>query len=95
MCLARAILSKNKILMLDEATANVDMNTDAVIQSKIREKFDTCTVLTIAHRINTILDYDKVLVLGAGKLLEHGSPEELLLNPESHFSSMHRAFYKE
>jgi len=78
MCLARAILSRNKILMLDEATANVDMNTDAVIQAKIREKFTSCTVLTIAHRINTIIDYDMVMVLGAGKLLEIGTPEELL-----------------
>ena len=95
MCLARAILSKNKVLMLDEATANVDMNTDSVIQSKIREKFGECTVLTIAHRINTILDYDLVLVLGAGKLLEFGKPEELLKNQESQFSLMHRAFYNE
>ncbi|EDW89980.1 probable multidrug resistance-associated protein lethal(2)03659 [Drosophila yakuba] len=77
-CLARAILRENRILVMDEATANVDPQTDALIQSTIRRKFRDCTVLTIAHRLNTIIDSDRVMVLDAGTLVEFGSPFELL-----------------
>lgn len=77
-CLARAILRENNILVLDEATANVDPQTDALIQTTIRSKFANCTILTIAHRLHTVMDCDKVLVMDAGRAVEFGSPYELL-----------------
>ncbi|XP_012682680.2 multidrug resistance-associated protein 1 isoform X2 [Clupea harengus] len=77
-CLARALLRKTKILVLDEATAAVDMETDNLIQSTIRTQFEDCTVLTIAHRLNTIMDYTRVLVLDKGQVAEFGSPSSLL-----------------
>ncbi|CAO1302137.1 unnamed protein product [Diamesa tonsa] len=77
-CLARAILRENKILVMDEATANVDPQTDALIQMTIRDKFSECTVLTIAHRLNTVMDSDRILVVDAGKCVEFASPHELL-----------------
>ncbi|XP_017862896.1 PREDICTED: probable multidrug resistance-associated protein lethal(2)03659 isoform X2 [Drosophila arizonae] len=82
-CLARAILRENRILVMDEATANVDPQTDALIQTTIRNKFRECTVLTIAHRLNTIMDSDKVIVMDAGQMVEFGSPYELLTECES------------
>lgn len=87
-CLARAILQNNKILVLDEATANVDPTTDALVQTTIRKKFKDCTVLTIAHRLNTIMDSDKVLVMDEGRVLEFDHPHILLQNEQNHFSSM-------
>ena len=87
-CLARALLRNAKILVLDEATAAVDPETDDLIQKTIRKEFKECTVLTIAHRLNTILDSDKIFVLGKGKILEVDSPSNLLKNTKSHFHSM-------
>ncbi|XP_046989232.1 ATP-binding cassette sub-family C member 4-like isoform X1 [Schistocerca americana] len=87
-CLARAILRDNRILMLDEATANVDNNTDSLIQKTIRLKFAHCTVLTVAHRLNTIIDSDKVLVMDAGRMVEFDHPHVLLQNEEGYFYKM-------
>ncbi|CAF4162099.1 unnamed protein product [Rotaria sordida] len=87
-CLARAILKMSKILVIDEATANVDNVTDELIQRAIREKFKECTVLTIAHRLRTVIDSDRILVLGNGELLEFDSPNVLLSNSTSHFASL-------
>ncbi|KAL7089481.1 hypothetical protein ACP275_13G188700 [Erythranthe tilingii] len=86
--LSRALLRRSKILVLDEATAAVDVRTDALIQKTIREEFRSCTMLIIAHRLNTIIDCDKVLLLDAGQVVEFDSPETLLHREESAFSKM-------
>ncbi|XP_055982515.1 ATP-binding cassette sub-family C member 3 [Sorex fumeus] len=77
-CLARALLRKSRILILDEATAAVDLETDRLIQAVIRTQFESCTVLTIAHRLRTIMDYDRVLVLDKGTIAEFDSPSNLI-----------------
>uniref|UniRef100_A0A7N9AWT7 ABC-type glutathione-S-conjugate transporter n=1 Tax=Mastacembelus armatus TaxID=205130 RepID=A0A7N9AWT7_9TELE len=78
LCLARALLRKTKILVLDEATAAVDLETDTLIQSTIRTQFEDCTVLTIAHRLNTIMDYTRVIVMDRGNISEMDSPANLI-----------------
>ncbi|XP_063633563.1 ATP-binding cassette subfamily C member 4-like [Cydia splendana] len=88
LCLARAALARNRLLVLDEATANVDPNTDALIQKSIRKYFADCTVLTVAHRLHTVADSDRVIVMEAGQIVEIGHPHELLQNPDGHFSGM-------
>ncbi|MGH0114521.1 UNVERIFIED_CONTAM: hypothetical protein FKN15_019661 [Acipenser sinensis] len=77
-CLARALLRKTRILVLDEATAAIDLETDDLIQSTIRTQFEDCTVFTIAHRLNTILDYTRVLVLDKGQIAEFDTPTNLI-----------------
>ncbi|KAM9320370.1 multidrug resistance-associated protein 1-like [Gastrophryne carolinensis] len=77
-CLARALLRKTKILVLDEATASIDMETDSVVQSTIRQAFADCTVLTIAHRLHTVLDSERVLVLDSGRVVEFDEPQRLI-----------------
>ncbi|CAD8134461.1 unnamed protein product [Paramecium octaurelia] len=79
-CLARIILQQKKIIVLDEATANVDMKTDDFIQDTLKKKFSDCTLITIAHRLNTIADYDKVMVVSEGQVIEFDTPFNLLAN---------------
>ncbi|KAG7845209.1 hypothetical protein KL941_003054 [Ogataea angusta] len=88
LCLARSILKMPKILMLDEATASIDYESDAKIQATIREEFSTSTVLTIAHRLKTIIDYDKILLLDHGKVKEYDHPYKLITNKKSDFRKM-------
>ncbi|OMJ08510.1 Metal resistance protein YCF1 [Smittium culicis] len=92
MCLARAIIRKSKILLLDEATAAIDPQTDHLIQETIRKVFSKDTIITIAHRINTILDSDRILVLSNGEVVEFDSPEVLIKNNKSTFSKILEQF---
>ncbi|KAF9109213.1 hypothetical protein BGX27_007864 [Mortierella sp. AM989] len=87
-CLARALLRKTKILILDEATAAVDVETDELIQKTIREEFKDRTILTIAHRIKTVMDSDKILVLDQGRVKEYDSPNALLNKKDGLFYSL-------
>lgn len=88
LCLARAIISRPKIMVLDEATSAVDMSTDALIQRSIREEFTSSTLLVIAHRLSTIADFDRILVLSEGKVAEFGSPKELWEKEDGIFRDM-------
>lgn len=87
-CLGRVLLRKNRILVLDEATASIDSATDAVLQRVIREEFSNCTVITIAHRVPTVVDSDMVMVLSYGKMVEYDQPSRLIENQSSAFSKL-------
>mmetsp|Transcript_28549 Transcript_28549/g.67042 ORF Transcript_28549/g.67042 Transcript_28549/m.67042 type:complete len:1480 (+) Transcript_28549:1-4440(+) len=88
LCIARSLLRKPKILVMDEATASIDNETDATIQRMIRENFSDATVLTIAHRLNTIMDSDRILVLDDGHIAELDTPDNLLKKESGHFKAM-------
>ncbi|KAH0818467.1 hypothetical protein GEV33_004324 [Tenebrio molitor] len=85
LCLVRAIVKNTKIVVLDEATASVDLEADDMIQRAIRRNFKNSTMLTIAHRLNTVMDSDKIMVMDSGRVVEFGDPKELLENPDGHF----------
>ncbi|KAJ4823064.1 ATP-binding cassette sub- C member 8, partial [Turnera subulata] len=86
-CLGRVLLKRNKILVLDEATASIDSATDAILQRIIRKEFAECTVITVAHRVPTVIDSDMILVLSYGKLLEYDEPSKLM-KTNSSFSKL-------
>ncbi|XP_030490551.2 ABC transporter C family member 8 [Cannabis sativa] len=86
-CLGRVLLKRNRILVLDEATASIDSSTDAILQRIIRQEFSECTVITVAHRVPTVIDSDMVMVLSFGKLVEYDEPSKLL-DANSYFSKL-------
>ena len=88
LCIGRSLLRKPKILVMDEATASIDNETDAAIQEMIRENFKDATVLTIAHRLNTIMDSYRILVLDDGRIAELDTPGNLLSKENGHFRAM-------
>jgi len=88
LCLSRAILTKSKVLIMDESAANVDQLTDTKLQEAVKTVFAGSTVISIAHRLESIVEYDKILVLGAGEVLEYGAPAELLNDKEGAFFGM-------
>ena len=91
LCFARALLQRRPILILDEATSNLDAASDARIQAVLRVEFDGTTLLTIAHRLLTVIDYDEILVMGSGKLVEHGPPATLLRADDGALATMVKA----
>ncbi|XP_071689887.1 ABC transporter C family member 10-like [Rutidosis leptorrhynchoides] len=94
-CLGRALLKRRKILVLDEATASIDNATDTIIQKTIREEFKECTVITVAHRIPTVIDCTMVLVMRDGKVMEYEKPTKLMNEPASLFAQLVNEYWSQ
>lgn len=90
-CLARAIVNPARILIIDEATSSIDSDTDMLIQRVLRVRFQSRTVIAVAHKLDTVLDFDRVIVLDKGRIVEVGNPQELLTMPESAFYALHHS----
>jgi ABC-type multidrug transport system fused ATPase/permease subunit len=88
LCMARALVQASHILIMDEATSSMDTETDELIQHMLSNKFRDCTVITIAHRLDTIMDYDQVLVMSDGRVSEFGTPNDLKSKPGGMFAAM-------
>ena len=82
-CLARAILRKSKVVILDEATSSVDTKSDELMQKVIRSEFNDCTIIAVAHRLDTIMDFDRIALLSGGELIEFDTPQALLGRPSA------------
>ncbi|ESK87928.1 atp-binding cassette transporter [Moniliophthora roreri MCA 2997] len=95
LCMARAILKRSKVLVMDEATASVDYATDELISKTIRQEFADSTILTIAHRLRTVIDYDRIMLLDQGRIVEFDQPKVLLSRPNSRFYALCKATGKE
>ena len=89
LCVARAILRKSKVIILDEATSSVDQRTEDIISSAVDNMFKDSTVITIAHRINTVKKCDRIVVMDEGKIVEIGKPDELIKDSNSKFFSLY------
>ena len=87
-CIARAVLRKPSVLIMDEATSSMDSDTDKLIQQTLRSVFHDCTILTIAHRLHTIIDYDWIMVLDQGRVVEFDTPAELIQKEGGIFQSL-------
>ena len=91
LCLARAVLQDSRIIVIDEATANVDLRTDQLVQETIRNQLSDYTVLTIAHRLDTIIDYDKIMVFENGRIIEFDQPQALLAKEGGYFAQLYQS----
>lgn len=87
-CLARAILKQSNIVVLGEVTGSVDLHTDELMQKVIRESFADCTIIAVAHRLQTIVDFDRIVVMQSGRIVEQGKPEELLAKANAYFRAL-------
>ncbi|KAI8867045.1 hypothetical protein GQ42DRAFT_150094 [Ramicandelaber brevisporus] len=89
LCLARTLLAQSKVLVMDEASANLDGHTEELVQQIVRREFADCTIIAIAHRLDTVIDSDRIIVMDGGRIIESGSPHNLLANSQSAFRQLY------